>query len=512
MPSVHSPSCAGAAPCVTNPAVAFTEGFAEFLPDVTLSTAAGPNGGQYEAPGTNTLLKLRLDDTHEAMEGEVTGLLWDLFDPAGVETLLRPALTTADGQPVPPSIQDASSWNEELSDPQLERLRRVLAPNTTVPFVNTAGEFLDAYRRDIPSGELHGLKAIAFNRGLTVSMPSENAATLAGDIVVAPQPLSLSGFTMSITLQEPDPEDRPSVRVSVWHQTGNAPAVRQAVAKFADGWNEERRAATINFGLPFALAGTSERLFIVVNDDMLPTVYVVSVPRNISVRADAGALAGAVLVNTGKPTHPAPTPPSPGARRAADDMRRLVREGTLALGEYWRRKELLLGEERWLYRLARLGGELTTKDRRDEMPPALWTPAERTTIYSWPEPSREHGAAAPAFKRWMDQNASGRGPNPPLTAAGRDALESLMRVRSAQLRRCRCDQVRAAQLVYELRRALGALRKVADDTPMLEDTRRSVGDLVKALERMRGDGEMRSRIRRHDAVFQALAARAVVRR
>ncbi|MFV1959023.1 MAG: hypothetical protein ACC662_06375 [Planctomycetota bacterium] len=262
----------------TNPHVAYTEGFADLLPLMTARV-----GHRWEESATLVGGPL-LQGNHTAMEGEVTALLWDVFDPKGYEALRHPATKTPDGKAVPSDVQRAQRWMDGLEDPSGLRIRKLVSKNDVVLFGilgneawDDIGTFLKNFTAAFPA-EAHEIKAAAFNRDIHDFLPAETPARLEGSASVRRRG---STVTLSCTVREDDVEDRPHVRLNAY--TGRSSYVVRPVAGLRDvllatGWNGPRNRVTRTFDLPVGFR-PGDPLWVEINDDMLPTVYELTIPR-----------------------------------------------------------------------------------------------------------------------------------------------------------------------------------------------------------------------------------------
>jgi hypothetical protein len=278
----------------TNRWVAYTEGFADFLALVTFM-AEDPNQTQYwessrPLPGAAAFPVLTGD--HWAMEGEVTGLLWDIYDPPGFEPVRNPSTTAANGgAAVPADLQRKQVFLDALHDSGAKKIRQIVSGTMVFPSwtgtVETIRQFLERYR-DAHPNELHGLKAIAFNRGITDPMPAENAACFQG-----PVSLTRRGGTVTLaaTVREPDAEDRPFLRVVAYHERpAGSVKVCGTIMPGSGGWQGDCKAISGSFSVPAGFQ-PGDPLWIEVTDDMLPRVYRFGVP----VKDDAMVVVGTIL-------------------------------------------------------------------------------------------------------------------------------------------------------------------------------------------------------------------------
>lgn len=296
IPTVHSPDIES-----PYPAVAYTEGFAEFLPLVSLGTT----GGRFEPtpvdPSSADALPIPPSSppgTHHQWEGEFTGFLWDLFDPTGIETVRHRTTTTEnDGFTLPDAVVDAQVWRDAVEDPDVSRIRRaVREPLPEVDHVpQRVSEYLINYTHLYGSEDPYPIKVIAFNRDLLIrglqvvewegGLPG---APSPGDPVTTgfpERPARLEGMEMEhlqllsyrFDVVEPDPEDRTSVRVTVWYEPPSGILQQIVNLELGSGWSGDRREVTAIFDAAGS-GGAGHRLWVLINDGMLPTAYRFDVP------------------------------------------------------------------------------------------------------------------------------------------------------------------------------------------------------------------------------------------
>ena len=258
----------------TNRFLAYTEGWADFLPLATI----GRLDHRWEFSGGPRALTFPAGD-HWAMEGECTGLLWDIHDPKGYEPVRNPAAKTADGKHnVPGDAVGKQVWWDDMHDPKLSRIQYIASrfgPGAgLVVSCQTIREFIKTYRRYYP-GPGHDLKSVAFNRGITDHLPPEHAAVLAGNSSVRRHGRRV---TIACTVHEQDAEDRPWVRLSAYHQLSGGTIVPVvANSRLSSGWAGANRSVSLSFNLAPGYK-TGDALWLEVNDDMLPRVYRFAVP------------------------------------------------------------------------------------------------------------------------------------------------------------------------------------------------------------------------------------------
>ena len=272
MPSEHSPYME------SNIHIAWTEGFADFLALVTLDQKQHKWERSQEAADGLPVLT----GNHFHMEGEVTGFLWDLYDPMGYEPLRHPATMSSDGNWIlPPDLVDAQMFYDGLQDKTAAKIRQVAsAPalwgfETLTGSMETLPSFIRHYAAAFPAP--HELKAIALNRDLPLPAPVDHPARLRKDNSIRrwAGTITLSGF-----VEEDDPEDRPFVRLTMYQQLADGtvkPLAGLTNLKLTSGWNGNTCPVTAKATLePGFHPGNA--LWLEVNDDVLPSVYRFTVP------------------------------------------------------------------------------------------------------------------------------------------------------------------------------------------------------------------------------------------
>ena len=155
-------------------------------------------------------------------EGEVAAVLWDIFDPPSWEYL--PA---AKQQLRPPGWPEALRWYERLSDPNLDRIWKIIKKEPEALNDEDEGEWrqdsfwtfwLNEFGGDTEL--VHGLKAILHNRGIRHTLRLENDPK-----IVKVRLLKESGRLgfAELTVQESDVEDRPYLFYNVAYGQGVEP-------------------------------------------------------------------------------------------------------------------------------------------------------------------------------------------------------------------------------------------------------------------------------------------------
>lgn len=284
----------------TNEHVAYTEGFASFLPLVTLGTAGGSLINSWEPtndrPGTARGILFDPNDNNGwEMEGHVTALLWDFFDNERGETYLRlPSETVNDRVRIPQAISDRMIWTENLEFPGVENLGRLLEIASrydgAAP-VDTIDEFVEEYIERFPD-DLHEVKAAAYHRRMIgMSLPPQNGPWFDNELRLS-RPAGPAGTLVSLAgiVRELDDEDRSFVKLEIHHESARGDFTFFAGnLLFQDGWEGDSR--PLNFSLDLAgdvdmggfptgltTLAEGEILWLVLTDEMTPRVYRLTVP------------------------------------------------------------------------------------------------------------------------------------------------------------------------------------------------------------------------------------------
>lgn len=497
----------------TNRFIAFTEGFAAFLPLTTLGIRdhaleySPLPGSPY--PAHREGIAFDPSRNHYAMEGEVAGLLWDVWDPQGMEPLRHPSIRTADGtHPVPPPIVERQFWVDGLSDGRFQRTYRIANHYPAAWPVQTIREFLEAYFDAWPADH-HWLKAAAFNRGIVRDVFRERAATLEGE----PR-LSVVGrrTELSLNIVEPDPEDQPHVRLMLYQRV-DPTSVFVEVKGAGEGWRGGRNEGRWTFDLR-QVPRAGEELWLEVTDDMLPSVYRLVVPvgpridvgpivrppladPDVVARARGIILAPRVLDEIAMEESPESDDaaaarmglamPTESRTRARDELRSAIAESKEELRAYGRRIELARRAARGLVKIGWEHGPLSQLPmdpktfRAGALNAAL--PAKTTADLSRREES------------WIDDLAERRAR---VTVTTPDA-ESLLRQGTARLAEASQGQLELQVKTVGLRGAMDQGVRASDFRPgearMAQDVNRVVLQLSDALAKAAADESLLLRLR-----------------
>ena len=481
----------------TNRWIAYTEGWAAFLPAATFN-----QGGQLELsrpPGLN------IPDTgdHYAKEGQVAGLFWDIFDPPGFEIMDIPARKTYDGaHDLPNAVIEGQTWNDRISDPNLSKIRNIVGRG-----MDTIQEFLDEYRAVFP-GDLYGIKAIAINRGITWGVPSESAATLSGTPAV-----SRSGdtVTVSFTAREPNAEDRPFVKISAWHQRGTAVPLLKTEQTLSTGWSGDSRSGSISFPVPSGV-GTPELTWLVVNDGMRPTAYRLEIPAatrppfkfplNLAILK---TVATPLLLSRSRNVEPEPKP-STEELMNVKAMKDAVKAVRAELRAYAERKDDAFQADKLLFKIGKAHGNLQGESAPSDLNfkgPRQGPPGQSRQV-----PNPQALAARQNLHKWMDQVAGGMASLTPLSA---EAKKDILPYRQRLQKHAQDHQGgagRAAQLSQQLDSALNAARGrsrgiVPERSQQLEGAQLAVQQLKDALKQAAADSELSQTLQRQSAALEA---------
>ncbi|MFV1958942.1 MAG: hypothetical protein ACC662_05970 [Planctomycetota bacterium] len=272
MPSYHSPNME------SNRWIAWTEGFADFLSLVTIGQAV--HAWEFSRADAGGLPVLT--GNHFAMEGEVTGFLWDLYDARGYEALRHPARQSADGlHNLPPALVRAQTFYDGLEDPTAAKVRQVasmpvfMGVQSLSGSVETLAQFIQRYVARFPAP--HAVKAIALNRDLTALFPKNHPAVLTGSSTIRRWARTV---TLDVVVLEDDPEDRPSVRLTLYQQMadGTVKALSGMTnRRLSTGWKGATCPVTAKATLEVGFK-PGDVLWLEVNDDVLPRVYRFTIP------------------------------------------------------------------------------------------------------------------------------------------------------------------------------------------------------------------------------------------
>ena len=268
---------------VTNLSTAYTEGWAAFLPMVTLGrpdlyslpsdrsmeeSAAIPNSDLIPIP----------DGT--VNEGHIAAFFWDLYDGIGLEPVRNVVNISEDDTTVPTEIQDAQMFEDLVgNDADLSIFRNIFARAGTI---STIVEFLPPLSEIVPE---YALKSLAFNQQILIGIPPNTAATLQSLGPIRP---TLRGWEIPFTINEADTVDHGHVEVGMWLRRGRSSTVD--VIKFygerfpAQDWDntlltrivvlpvDSPALAARGINFPVGQLQPDDELWVMVNDGMFPVV------------------------------------------------------------------------------------------------------------------------------------------------------------------------------------------------------------------------------------------------
>lgn len=507
--------------------LALTEGFAAFLP---LATIGSP--GRFETtPTASTIasgLALNIPTAnppggHDAWEGEVAGLFWDIYDPTGVEILRHPARRTWDNHEAPEEVAAAQTWTDRLHDPTMGRIRKALNKSVGAWLVvDTIAEFLQAYLSLYP-GERHAVKAIAFNRDILTPGAPETQPSIVGPISSAYEGTPLK---LRFTLREPDVEDQPFVRVLVFHQPSGQQARLASDVACSGVWVGAERQTELSLSIP-PTKNTGDLLWIVVTDDMLPSVNRVELapttlqmapidrdrivkvdPSLVTVKPETVEMARDDHPTVISLTRPETVPVNRLSREQADaesaqveELRRLVEEARAELRNHEDRKKAAMRQARRLRRAAQ------ETDSGVLRPPDGELPRRPMQDVSQPEPP-----AVREFDEWVTQRAEAAPGASPLP----DPAARAMREDSALLARAIGEHQaaggRAASLVAALRQALNSLLPALRADAVAQELEILVAELDRMLMQLAGDSSVVDTMRRQQRAAETMADQPRVER
>ncbi len=508
MPTYHSPKDE------TNRFVAFTEGLAYFIPIAVNNDTMSKFEPSRTIKDGITMANIPKTGDHYAMEGEVTGVLVDIFDAKGPEPCRHPAEKTADNAlALPPELIDAQTWADRLSDPNLAKFRQVMRTYVNTWPVQTIGEFLDVYKNKYP-GEIHALKSIAFNRDITVNMPAERPAVLTGAPTVSRFSQKLS---FEFQIREPDPEDRPFVKAFLWLQKG-ANIIYMGQTPESSNWAGDTRLVSFGINLPLT-SGPGDFLWLIVSDDMLPQAFRIDVPANMATaaiklpdRPDLGQFvmrrdlrvlergdemikvpATGQLAKAGQPSA-AESKKNLSFKNEVETARQLLRD-------YAESREMALRQERGLYKLGRRIGDLDVATDKDVI--FYERPREKKATEILRVPPSNPGVVE--FSRWKTRLREGRGLKSALTSEDAGILGRYLALAEKISRESETAGREIAGVRTRLQNGLNSILTGQQEAPLAAETKRVIAELDAALAQALGDSTIAPMLRDQAELMRRIA-------
>lgn len=508
---IHSPEIQ------SNSITGYTEGFAEFLPLVTLAT----DGGTYECiPKPPDLhlngypLQIRMPavippiTNHWDWEGDVAALFWDLYDPAGQKEISRqvPAQSIHDAFDLP-DIRHLIKWTDRISDPDLSKFRTVLSSSINGFWpVSSMDQFLDQFK-SLPGVDLHALKAAGYNRCIGIPGTTESAAAIDGDILCKRQGTNMVKLDFSIV--ENDSEDRPYVSWQLFKQSFDADIhsrydISLVSSRTNGAWNGNKW--TIGTLLPMPQSSRLEYFWLVVNDEMLPMPYRMKVPtfeetlifkakrgieavridRKIPLIAGTSSSSGTGLFASGDDIKYA---------RAANAAYKAVRAEMQA---YVGRQESAILQQRTLYYLSRYTAGIKTPEK---IPSELM----EITITGSGVESKAQSPAVKTFRKWLTDTAAGKPPSRMIKPNVRVLLEAYGKEITVQIGAQKAARAKVQKLNQQLSDAISKLNFTSQKSPQKLNMDQQVDSCNRLLEILGNDTQLQSTLELNASAIRALA-------
>jgi hypothetical protein len=246
---------------------AFIEGWAEFLPTVTNPRSSGPLAGVYQSSRdynfedsrTDWRASLPASIVNWKCEGDVAGVLWDIYDPKGKEkTLLQY-----------PDIPGDETWDDQISDPNLTKIWTILKEDEPDAILDDGDLWLDSfwYYWNRRYGNAHEMKAIYFNRGIHLETYPQHPPTVSIHKVTQQQTSAGWQVTLDLEVAEQDAEDRPHLELQVWSTKPRQLPVLELTRQVTGTWSGASKLVTLQITKPAAFSALTQ-ILVSVNDDM----------------------------------------------------------------------------------------------------------------------------------------------------------------------------------------------------------------------------------------------------
>jgi len=233
---------------------AWSEAWAEFMAEVTQRPRYG-NYYDFETQDAGWRSGIPAGADRSYIEGELASVLWDIHDGLGWEKRYQQTN----------SIPGDEMFYDGISDGNLTKIWRIVKdfhPHgvTHTSYLGSADNFVHYWLSRTSYGQRHELKAILYNRGITVPQLPEHGPTLSLGAI------TWTGNTarIPVTVREQDAIDRERVRLELFLND-----IKVHSEWLTSGWSGDTCHATINQEVAYTAGDPKPRLQVVVHDDML---------------------------------------------------------------------------------------------------------------------------------------------------------------------------------------------------------------------------------------------------
>jgi len=233
---------------------AWSEAWAEFMAAVTHNQQYGQVAFDFETQNPSWHTGIPASADHSRIEGEIAASMWDIHDGTGWEKRYEQD----------PNTPGDDMFYDGITDGELAKIWGIVSSDhphsfTHETYMDSADNFVHYWLGRGSYGARHELKAILYNRGITVPQLSQHRPTVAVGAITWTGNVA----RIPVTVTEQDADDRPKVRLELFVNGLNTYS-----QWLSSGWSGATCATTVEQPVAWRAGTPKPQLIVAVHDDM----------------------------------------------------------------------------------------------------------------------------------------------------------------------------------------------------------------------------------------------------